>query len=191
MKAVQDEETVAQLFRACELHVEPYPRSPQSKTPDLRVTGTRGELFFCEVKSVCSEFSKPVSHDCLYGAITDDVATAVKQFAAVNHAHIVPNVLAWVTHNPRYSIHSFIDLLRGAVVIDGQVCADLRTQRFGRFAGQYSSIDLFIWVHAWGAPEVLYNRHDQDRFATLCRLLDKVPSLERSNDARVVWTWAS
>ena len=116
----QDEETVAELLRACGLRPERYAREPDRLTPDFRVIGARGELFICEVKSVRSTPNKAVSNDTLYGAITNSVERALGQFEAVNSARFVPNVLVWVTHNPRYSINTFLDLVRGGIEVQGE-----------------------------------------------------------------------
>jgi hypothetical protein len=187
MDEKQDEETVAELFRACGLQPDRYPRKPRSKTPDFRVSTARGELFICEVKSVRSTANRAVSNDTLYGAITNDVEVAVQQFAAVNLTRLVPNVLVWITHNPRYNINTFVDLVRGKVVVQGQVHADLRKQRFGKFAGHFGCIDLFIWVHSWGAPEVVYNVGRGEHLNMLTRALHSLPLLVRQNDRDNKW----
>jgi hypothetical protein len=183
----RDEETVAELFRACGLTADRYPASGYSKTPDFLVSGPRGEAFICEVKSVRSTPDKEVSNDSLYGAITSDVATARKQFAGVNSAHLVPNVLAWVTHNPRYNITTFKDLVRGKVMIQGRECADLGKQRYGRFARDFAHIDMFLWIHSWGAPDRLYNVENAEHYILLKRLLGRLAHFEKSANTESAW----
>ena len=178
MNERRDEEAVARLFLACGLRTERFIETKEGKRPDYRVTGPRGELFICEVKSIRSTPDKPITNDSLYGAITDDVKIAVKQFAAVNSAHLVPNVLVWVTHNPRYNINTFVDLVRGRVVIEGVEHARLAKQRFGRFDGHFKCVDLFVWVFSWGKPELLYNGTDERHLRTLTRLLHELPAQE-------------
>ncbi len=73
----QDEETVAELLRACGLRPERYVQKRGGKTPDFRVSGSRGDLFVCEVRSVRSTPDKAVSNDTLYGAIINDIQVAV------------------------------------------------------------------------------------------------------------------
>ncbi len=72
-------------------------------------------------------------------------------------------------------MNTFLDLVGGAVVVEGQVHADLGTQRFGKFDRHFRCIDLFVWVHSWGRPEVLYNRVDEKHLQTLTRLLHNLP----------------
>ena len=132
----------------------------------------------CEVKSVRSSPNKAVTNDTLYGAITNDVEVAVKQFAAVDSARLVPNVLVWVTHNPRYNVRTFLDLVRGKVVVQGTSHADLRKLRFGKFDRHFRCIDLFVWIHRWGAPELFYSRNESRHLQTLMRLLQNLLRVE-------------
>jgi hypothetical protein len=176
-----DEAAVAKLLSVCGLRAERYSKRPGEKRPDFRVNGPAGELFICEVKSIRSTPDKPITYDRLYGAITDDLKIAVKQFEAVNSTHLVPNVLVWVTHKPRYNRRPFVDLLRGKIIVDGVEHGDLGKQRFGRFDRHLRCVDLFFWLFAWGKPELLYNNVDARHLQTLMRLLRDLPNQDCEN----------
>ncbi len=103
----------------------------ESRTPDFKGTSLPdGFFFFCEVKSLETKIgSNGILHTRVFNIFTATIHDAFGQFQAVNSQHIVPNVIAYVTHNFQIDWKSFEDFLQGYIDIP-------------EFAGRASAISL-------------------------------------------------
>ena len=133
----EDERTVDNLLRWCGMNVTQIAPG-EKRTPDFRVE-QGDDLFYCEVKSAEKRTTNGgIQHSTIANAMTAQLHNAVKQFDAVNPARTAPNVLAWVTHSHQFSVHTFVDLYRGAVTVADTPIASLAKQRFGAIRPRHS-----------------------------------------------------
>ncbi|MFN0157095.1 MAG: hypothetical protein ACKVRP_03365 [Bacteroidota bacterium] len=113
------------------LHVEPFNLDvTENRSPDFKVSSSEtGSFFFCEVKSIGTVIDEGgLSFNRVFNIFTAKIHDTIGQFTAVNSAHIVPNVLAFVTSTFQVNSNTFREFLQGCILTtEGQeLIADLR-----------------------------------------------------------------
>jgi hypothetical protein len=141
------------------------------KTPDFKVTSPEDVFFYCEVKSITSErFNEELKTSTANNRLASNIHQATKQFKAENSLHLVPNVLAWNSLDPRYNISKLHDLLKGEITLEGKTLANLKKYK-NRIHKDLPSIDLHIWLYPWGEPDYIFTPSNQKFLNDLQRAL--------------------
>lgn len=172
----QGEDRAEQFLRRFGLDVESIPET-DTKTPDFRVSDIHGFVFYVEVKSIDPYPEEDgLIWDRVQKRLQHHLDKASKQFAAVNSAHIAPNVLVWIADG-RNNIHSVEDLvmcLRGIMVIPDVEPQRARPEYARRKIVEYqSNIDLFILISEFGQDGFLFNSGHRDFTSRLARIFGR------------------
>ena len=149
--------------------------SRHQKTPDFKVISIGGKFFFCEVKTILTKTSeKGLAHKTVYNSLTSNIADAVGQFDSVNSLRLVPNVLAWVSHNFQINDQNLHDLLTGNISIGDKVYVDLKKYRFSkRTSGNLRKIDMHIWLYHNGEQRLIFTPNTYEHHNTLTAIFSK------------------
>ncbi len=153
------ERRAADFLKKLGLVVKKRPEGAE-KSPDFDVTASDGFYFLSETKAVVGGENEPLLWQELYNAITSDIREAAKQFDSVNSTRLVPNVLILVSEDFRFREQSFIDFLKGEIIIEGKLLADLRRYRLGRVKPAFSRIDLFLLLDKGNTPSLFFVDND-------------------------------
>jgi hypothetical protein len=157
-----DHRIVQQLFYLREFITERIPETV-SKTPDFKIKRGAEVVAFCEVKSPQDVFSDRVEeairggkagmietgygNDYRQARCIERAATkAATQFAAVNSAHAVPNILMIVNHDTVSLYEDFSQAITGVIAGLGRVGEAVRDK--------VPEIDAYMWIDASGRTSV-------------------------------------
>lgn len=162
-----DEKLVANYLRKFGLVPERFPgddASRHQKTPDFKVSSLTGKIFFCEVKTILTMTTeKGLAHRTVHNGFTKNIADAVEQFNSVNSLRLVPNVLAWVSHNFQINDQNLHELLTGNISIQNKVYVDLKKYRYSkRTSGNLKNIDMHIWLYHDGEGRHIYTPNNEE-----------------------------
>ena len=176
-----DEEAVAEFLRTYNLEVERIPER-DVRTPDFLVSTQSGYSFYCEVKGI---EGIPLSEPFLYRKANDrlkeDLKRAREQFRAVNAARLVPNILAWVSHDQRIvTLDDIVLLVEGVCITPGMRRWVQPGFQFRKSAKYKTEVDLFILIPKRGGPGCgpsFFVREDNADFASRLRRIFHLPLL--------------
>jgi hypothetical protein len=117
------------------------------KTPDFKVGCLNGFFFYCEQKTIDSPNPETATNqDQHQNKLNSHITKAAEQFNTVNKSRIVPNVLIWISKNPRINSDILKNLVEGKLDLFGNVI-DLSVHR-NRVYSSLAVIDLHIFVIA-------------------------------------------
>jgi hypothetical protein len=139
------------------------------RTPDFCVCAGARLLFYCEVKSThcaarpgeCEPVKEAHARERSRDRLATHIHTAAKQFDAVNPGMRVPNVLAFVNHDPQCRFDDMV-----AAVTDGACspnAADAErespgvTHALARIREERRRIHLYLWFEDGRGPQVVVN----------------------------------
>jgi hypothetical protein len=167
------ERWVAEYFGGLGLTGRPFDKAARrlGRTPDFRVCAGARLLFFCEVKSTHGAartgqgelVPAQVAHarERVRNRLATHIHTAVKQFDAVNPGLRVPNVLAFVNHDPCCRFGDMVAAVtHGASSPDasgaGCECAGV-THALARIHEERRRIHLYLWFDDGRGPHLVVN----------------------------------
>jgi hypothetical protein len=157
------------------------------RTPDFRVTRDSQLVAFCEVKSPRDDWlddqlaSAPsgrivggARNDPTFNRIARHIGKAATQFAAVNAARTVPNILVFVNHADTGHYGDLLETVAGILhTTSGDRYVTIPHISEGRIAKSKYQIDLYVWIDVPSrrVQGYLLNETIPDNVRIVCEML--------------------
>lgn len=169
----------------------------KGKTPDFRVFKSGELVSYCEAKHVQHDDwldkqlreARPLEivgglrADPIYNRLTEHIHKAAQQFAAVNPARELPNVLVFVNSDKVCDNRDLVSVMTGDAHIEGGGAEPIYTAYSeGRIREEKFTIDLYVWFDedkGEGQKGFHYFIADGKHYGRLCELLGSDPTGHR------------
>lgn len=165
------ERRVTEYFGGLGLTSRPFGKAARrlGRTPDFRVCSGTRLVFYCEVKSPhrasgedpFASMRETLARERVRDRLATHIHTAVKQFDAVNPGLRVPNVLAFVNHDPRCRFDDMVAAVTEGTTSPDAVGAGCEgagvTHALARIHEERRRIHLYLWFDGGHRPQPVVN----------------------------------
>lgn len=160
----EDKETAIAFFRYKGIEARQIPKSTTGKTPDLELYLNNSLFGYSEIKSIVDYEFVGFRPDPSFNKIQKKIHEAVKQFAAYNPDHKVPNLLLFMNHFPYIRFGDLWTVLTGEVTPPSDRSDPIDVRYAIRLAqkNDLNYVDFIIWFDVKKARALYLVKDDSD-----------------------------
>ena len=130
--------------------IDPSTLKEGKKSPDLIIKKNNKSVCYCEIKTPSLNLN-PVTGlyqwNTIFYKLRRFIHTAYKQFFSFDPKHKEPWVIVFTSNHPQLNWTSFTNNVIGAVVFNGKVLKDFRSEKFlPKSNEELLSIDMIVWL---------------------------------------------